>query len=108
MTSELSERQMVFSRKIGVLIQVACEMGFDITLGESYTPNPEATGHNRNGVHGLKLAQDLNLFKDGEYLTETEEHKPLGEVWEAMGGTWGGRFRSPDGNHYSMMWKGRA
>jgi hypothetical protein len=25
----------------------------------------------------------------------------LGEYWELIGGTWGGRFKNPDGNHYS-------
>jgi hypothetical protein len=46
---------------------------------------------------------DLNLFRldeDGEweYCTATEDHRPLGEKWEAMGHVWGGRFN--DGNHY--------
>jgi len=46
-----------------------------------------------------RLAIDLNLFKDGEYLTDTEDHRFLGEFWESLGGTWGGRW--DDGNHYS-------
>jgi hypothetical protein len=48
----------------------------------------------------LRLAIDINLFKDGVYLESTEHHRQLGEWWEAQGGTWGGRFKQPDGNHY--------
>jgi len=29
----------------------------------------------------------------------------LGEYWESIGGSWGGRFG--DGNHYSLKYKGR-
>jgi hypothetical protein len=47
----------------------------------------------------MRLAIDLNLFdSDGTYLTDTEDHRRLGEWWEAQGGIWGGRFN--DGNHY--------
>ncbi len=49
-----------------------------------------------------RLAIDLNLFRDGRYLETTEDHAPLGLFWESLGGTWGGRFRDPDGNHYSL------
>lgn len=56
-------------------------------------------GHPRS-AHKQKLAMDLNLFKDGRYLDTTEDHRILGEKWESMGGTWGGRFN--DGNHYSL------
>jgi len=54
----------------------------------------------RNSCHKLRLAMDLNLFKDGKYCTDGEAHKPLGEKWESMGGSWGGRFQ--DANHYSL------
>lgn len=68
-----------------------------------------------NSLHYIGLAADLNLFKGGVYLTETKDHKPLGELWELWGGSWGGRFgeSSPgagdgnDGNHYSLPYKER-
>jgi hypothetical protein len=43
----------------------------------------------------------MNLFIDDKYQTTTEAHRPIGEKWESLGGTWGGRFRNKDGNHYS-------
>jgi hypothetical protein len=46
----------------------------------------------------------LNLFKDGKYCVNTEDHRELGEFWESLheGCRWGGRFREVDGNHYSF------
>lgn len=58
----------------------------------------------RFSTHLLCLAVDINLFKDGVYLDKTEDHTPLGEFWESIGGTWGGRFK--DGNHYSLEHNG--
>lgn len=58
----------------------------------------------RGSLHEVSLAVDLNLFKDGRYLASTEDHRTLGEYWESIGGTWGGRFN--DGNHYSLEHNG--
>jgi len=58
-----------------------------------------------HSIHQDQLAVDFNLFKDGKYLDKTIDHKPLGEFWESIGGTWGGRFG--DGNHYSIEHEGR-
>jgi len=60
----------------------------------------------RLSIHQLKLAIDLNLFKNGVYLGETEAHRLFGEWWErqAPDARWGGRFR--DGNHYSLEYNG--
>jgi hypothetical protein len=62
-------------------------------------------------LHCDRLAVDLMLFRrdattgEAVYLPRTVDHKPLGEFWESIGGTWGGRFG--DGNHYSLGHGGR-
>ena len=91
----LREKQSIFARKIAVLKLAAIEMGYEITDGDYYAKS----GHKMNSYHYKRLAADLNLFKDGVYLSDTEDHQPVGELWEKFGGTWGGRFQ--DGNHYS-------
>jgi hypothetical protein len=48
---------------------------------------------------------DFNLFRDGQWLSKSDDHKFLGEYWESIGGSWGGRFG--DGNHYSLAHEGR-
>lgn len=102
----LREKQSAFAHHVALLILQAELMGYEITLGDAYR-DPRlhgAIGTKRgygsaNSYHKQRLAIDLNLFKDGKFLDSTEAHQPLGEWWEAQGGTWGGRFN--DGNHYS-------
>lgn len=96
---------------VAELIRWAYEQGYEITLGDAYR-DPRVFGKvgiqdgygRKNSLHKMRLAVDLNLFLNGRYLTHTEDHLPLGEQWEAMGGSWGGRFN--DGNHYSLEHNG--
>lgn len=97
----LGQKQRLFTRKLGLLFAYAYEMGYELSMGDAWAK----TGHRKGSLHYLRLAQDLNLFKDGRYLRSTESHRPLGEFWESIGGTWGGRFN--DGNHYSLEHQGR-
>ncbi len=92
----LRKQQSKFAKKVALLILFANEQGYEVTFGDAYA----FTGHIPGSFHYKRLAIDLNLFKDGEYLTKTEYHRFLGEFWESIGGSWGGRFR--DGNHYSF------
>lgn len=103
----LSQKQRLFSKMIAELILWAYDKGYEVTLGDAYRDPRvhgalgEKMGYGaRNSCHKLRLAMDLNLFVDGKYVTDGEAHKPLGEKWESMGGSWGGRFQ--DANHYSL------
>jgi len=98
----LRQTQSLFARKVADLIIKAHDLGYEITLGDAYRDPriPRCYGV-ANSFHKKRLAIDINLFKDGKYLINTEDHKQLGEWWESQGGTWGGRFKIPDGNHYS-------
>lgn len=103
----LGQRQRRFMRMLPRLIDHAHELGFELTLGDGYRDPRvfgrvgEARGYGQaSSAHKQRLAIDLNLFRAGVYLTSTEDHRPLGEFWESIGGAWGGRFR--DGNHYSL------
>ena len=108
----LGQKQRKFTRMIAQLIEYAYQNGYELTFGDAYR-DPRLHGDvgvkksysSANSLHKSRLAVDLNLFKNGQYLTTTEAHKPLGEYWESIGGTWGGRFN--DGNHYSLEHQGR-
>lgn len=91
----LSKKQIQFTYAVSQLIQFAYMNGYGLTFGDAYATG----GHKPGSFHYKRLAIDFNLFKDGDYLTETKDHEPLGKFWESLGGTWGGRFN--DGNHYS-------
>lgn len=104
--SELRDKQAQFARMAAQLILKAFELGYGVTLGDAFRDPRVPYGHT-NSLHRYRLAIDLNLFdKDGNYLQGTEDHRKLGEWWESIGGTWGGRFPDGDGNHYSLAYNG--
>ena len=92
----LRKQQSRFVRKVALLILYAYEKEYELTFGDALA----TTGHKPDSFHYKGLAIDLNLFKNGRYLTETEDHACLGKFWESIGGSWGGRFE--DGDHYSF------
>lgn len=109
----LGQKQRLFAKYVGLLLVHIYEQGYEVSLGEALRTEAQAKANAAAGVgisnslHKDKLAIDLNLFKDGVYLTETNAHKIFGEWWEAQHelARWGGRFG--DGNHYSFTHGGR-
>ena len=124
----LRKQQSEFAEAIGKLIKYIYSFGYEVTFGDfqarnvnslidylestrpylpdnmllhldNYINTLKKMRHSKHSRHYERLAADLNLFKDGWYLTTTEDHKIFGEYWESIGGTWGGRWN--DGNHYS-------
>ncbi|EIH2315929.1 M15 family metallopeptidase [Escherichia coli] len=109
---KLSEKQQLFAVMIADLIHWAQEHGYRLTFSEAYrTPEQAALNAKsgkgiRNSLHTLRLAVDFNLFINGKYQADTDAYRPLGEYWESIGGTWGGRFSRADGNHFSLEHNG--
>lgn len=113
----IGEAQEAFMECLPALIRQALAMGYKVRGGELWRDQRWAKILAKmglgivNSLHIDKLAIDIQLFKDGVWLTSTESHKPLGEWWEDYGKKqglplcWGGRFG--DGNHYSLSWGGR-
>lgn len=112
----LRQKQSKFVELVARLINFAIGEGYELTFGEAYRSIEEAARLAglkkgiKNSLHIQRLAIDLNLFKDGRYLSSTESHKTLGEWWESQSTSkyecvWGGRFG--DGNHYSIAHEGR-
>lgn len=110
-TDGLLEKQAKFAVMVSHLIQEAVRLGYTVTLGDAYR---DARVHGGQGIksgysaaksaHKWRLAIDLALFRDGRYLTETDQYQPLGDFWKALGGTWGGAWG--DGNHFSVTHQG--
>lgn len=108
----LRQKQSRFVLMVAGLIEYAYSLGYEMTFAEAYR-SPEQAALNAksgkgiaNSLHTQRLAIDLNLFLGGEWMETTADHELLGVWWESMGGTWGGRFSKPDGNHYSLEWQG--
>jgi hypothetical protein len=107
--SELGDKQKLFTRLLPRLLDKAHELGYEVSLGDAYRDPRvfgsagESTGYGHPySNHKRRLAIDLNLFKDGKFLTQTVDHAELGSYWESLHDecVWGGRFN--DGNHYSI------
>lgn len=108
----LGEKQRRFTRMVADLITWAYAQGYELTFGEAQRSQAQADANAVSGagiaksLHLLRLAVDLNLFTKGAYQQDSAAYKPLGEYWEALGGSWGGRFSKPDGNHFSLEHEG--
>ena len=125
--STLNQKQWEFSRLVAKLISHANEMGYEVALGEAWRSmevakfTPQQTKYNADhgiGIldsnHRNRVAIDLLLFKNGKFLTKTEDYKTLGEWWvkhsDPVHGiicAWGGNFKKlKDGNHFSLKLNG--
>lgn len=106
----MSRLQEEFAQQVANLIKKAGELGYGVTLGEAWR-SPEQARINAtkgsgiaNSLHTERLAIDLNLFRDGVYITDEHGHRELGTWWKSIGPRyrWGGDFTRPDPNHYSI------
>lgn len=122
----LRKKQSVFALNVSRLIQYAYEIGYEITFGEAYRTESQQylyfEGYNlmkigselklaktkpksktMNSKHRKKLAIDINLFKDGEYLTDKASFKPLAEYWKSLNPKNNcGYYWNWDYNHFQM------
>lgn len=112
---KLSEKQRKFSRDILKLEIYATALGFEYTFGEAQRTqaqqllyfygkdvikigndlklvNAPKKSKTLNSLHADKLAKDYNFFLNGEYVTDFETIKPLGDYWELLDekNRWGG------------------
>ena len=104
-----NEKQFKFTRMLGHLILYAESEGLDITIREVQRfPERQrqlvAYGKSKTykSKHLDSLAADIILFRDGEPIwnARDDDYVKLGEKWEELGGTWGGRWDFSDGIHF--------
>lgn len=113
----LREARIAFTHFVCQLcIEVNTHPGYEVALGEGMdrrTERDPTSDHMTGSLHDVGLAQDIALYKNGVYLTKTEDYEFLGVLWESWGRTldmplfWGGRFTKPDGNHFSFGFYGK-
>lgn len=112
----LLQKQQKFSRLVAQLIQKANELGYEVTLAEAYRPEFTAQKYKElgigieNSLHTVRLAIDVCLFKNGKYLSRSEDYKELGEWWESQSTqdyTLHAGYHWKDGNHFSLGHAGK-
>jgi hypothetical protein len=110
----LNKARFIFSQNVARLINHIYECSYTCSLGEALRTREQAElyAHEGKGIldslHCYKLAIDLNLFKDGKYLTDFESYKKFGDYWITLHelNRWGGLFTRVDSNHFEMNAKG--
>ena len=121
MPESLRQKQSRFAGMAARLILRAQQIGYDVTLGEAWRPPRHAALYDeidprsRNSMHVMRLAIDLNLYRDGEQLAGSKDHERLNEWWEGLHTDcrWGGRFTDPNSgclnqeSHYCIRYNGR-
>lgn len=110
----LIDKQKTFSRLLGKLLCEIYARGYEATMAECWRPPEMAKLYAQRGLginqslHEIRLAVDLNLFKNNKYLTRSTDYEELGIYWESLSEAefeccWGGRFKNIcDGNHFSI------
>jgi peptidoglycan L-alanyl-D-glutamate endopeptidase CwlK len=84
----LSDKQRKFSWYLAKLVAWSYNEGYQITFGEVYRTQEqqelyvkEGKSETMNSMHLLRLAADLNLWKDSVLITDVNEYKKLGDYW---------------------------
>lgn len=109
----LGQAQREFALDIAHLIFHAYEIGYEVTFGDAYR-DPRVHGElgekksysSANSNHKRRLAVDLNLFRDGKYLTDGNAHRPLADYWESLNPENRSGIRFNDANHYERVYGG--
>jgi len=109
----LQEKQIMFASNISLLLcKIFGTNQYAITFGEAERSPEQAEIYAKEGkgisdsLHCKRLAIDLNLFKDGVYLTDYADYKIFGDYWKALHpfNRWGGDFHTlVDSNHFEMQ-----
>lgn len=112
---DLPALQKLFPHLLAQLYEWCWNHGYEITGGEWWRSDETAQIDEKEGkgraksLHRLRIAEDLNLFKNGVYLKRLEDYQPPGQFWESLTTpeykcVWGGRFN--DADHFSLEYGG--
>ena len=104
----LLHKQQAFTRMLGQLIGFAYSQGYALTLGDGY--RPDRKGHMSGSLHYERLAQDLNLFIDGEWISDGSHPawKVLSDFWKGLDPLCAAGIDFGDANHFSIRHGGKA
>jgi len=97
-------RQAEFAKNVAKLIHYLNVAGYDVTLGETFRTKEQAEIYAEKGIgirdsnHCYRLAIDLNLFKDGKYLTKEKYYKFAGAYWQTLSKN--NEWFETDSNHF--------
>lgn len=113
----LRARQVLFARLLPRLIDRAFELGLEVTLADGSIDKDrrylDPTGDSHKGVdavhlaggcHYKRLAQDINIFRDGQWVADGADPiwAKLAIFWEGLDPLCTSGWRFGDSNHFSV------
>jgi hypothetical protein len=118
----LWEARCAFTRALALLIEWASDEmpQYEIALGEGLVAITDAADgdydgpHLKGGAHYTGLGIDLLVYDShsGQYISDGTHpvYRTLGDKWKRIHwlARWGGDFSTPDPDHYSFEWGGKA
>ena len=115
----LREKRVLFTRLLSSLVLWVTEhAGWELAFGEGLVKFTDAADgdydgpHKKDGAHYTGLGKDMDLYVNNEYVKDSGHPvwTVIGVKWEGMHELcrWGGRFPSPDANHFSLEHDGRS
>lgn len=121
---KLWEARCAFTRAIAQLVEWANDdsamLGYLVAFGEGLVAVTDARDgdhdgpHMAGGGHYTGLGMDLVVYNvfSGEYVTDGSHriYGVLGAKWRTFHwlARWGGDFTTPDPDHFSFAWGGKA
>jgi hypothetical protein len=114
--STLHDAQALHVKLVAQLVTYVYAQGYELTWGEAYRTAQQAEwdAENHTGivnsVHCDRLAVDLQLFKDGNYLTDPASYQFMADYWQSLDPSCraGYYFSTVDADHFSITWEGRS
>ena len=113
---KLNEKQALFTKLLGQLLQWCDRYGYPVILAEAYRTPEQAALYAKQGKgiknsnHCKKLAVDLYAvgWVDGTVSWEPEHYEPIGRKWKSLHELcrWGGDFKNRDCVHFSLWHNG--
>lgn len=100
----LGDKRRLFTEAIALLVLYARYLGdskgqdWRLAGDQLKRCNDCPVGH-ENSLHKVGLAEDMNLYIDGHYITDSTGHDELHDFWDLLGGA---ERISNDMNHYSF------
>jgi peptidoglycan LD-endopeptidase CwlK len=117
----MEQLDAAFAERLQAALAAAEQAGLGPRLGETYrtqarqdwlyaqgrTRSGPIVTHTRDSKHTIRLAADVYLYPvetGGKLTWEQAYYDRWGEIAEAQGLKWGGRFGSYDGPHVQAEW----
>lgn len=98
---KLSDKQRIFTKNIGILINYAYSIDIELTFGHAWRSldeqkklKAEGKSQTLKSLHLDRLAIDFNFFINGKLIYDFHKIKVLGDFWESLhpDNIWGGDF----------------